>query len=345
VTNQGESVEVIIDDCGVYESGGRRPGHVALEDAAQVAAETDGFVWIGLHEPTAEQFAVVARTFDLPAFAVDDAVLAHQRPKVEVYDGMVFAVLKPATYVDSEEVVEVSEIAVFHGPHFVVTVRHGDSEVLAHVRADLADGADELLALGPTAVLYRLADRIVDQYEDVAEAITVDVEDIEGQVFGDGAGDSDGDHAKRIYFLKTELIEFRRAMSPLALPLSRLADGHVDGVAPESAHYFRDVHDHLMRATDVVDSHDRMLTDVLSADLAQVSVRQNRAAARLNDDVRKISAWAAIAAIPTAIAGIYGMNFDNMPELRWEYGYFLVVAVIVAACVGLGYAFRRNGWL
>lgn len=334
-------VEVVIDDCGLYEAGRRRRGMIPLQEAAQIAARTSGFVWMGLHEPTADQFAKVARVFDLPPFAVDDAVLAHERPKIDVYDGLVFAVVKPADYVDAQEVVELSEVAVFIGEHFAVTVRHGRTDVLTGVRADLEDGSPALHGMGPTALLYRLVDRIVDQYEEVAAAITVDVEDIEQQVFGD----EDVSHSKRIYYLKTELLEFRRAAAPLALPLSRLADKQIAGIAPAATHHFRDVHDHVLRATDAIDSLDRMLTDVLAADLAQVSVRQNNTAARLNDDVRKISAWAAIAAIPTAIAGIYGMNFENMPELTWEYGYFIAVGLIFGLCAVLAFFFRRNGWL
>ena len=331
----------VIGDCALYESSGRRPGRLPLDRAARAAHQSDGFVWIGLQQPTAEQFAVVAAEFDLPALAVEDAVAAHQRPKLEVYDDVVFVVLKPVRYVDPEEVVEVSEIALFVGPDFVVTVRHGSSGVLTEVRRELDHAGPELLRHGPTAVLYRAADRIVDEYEDVADQIAVDIEDIEAQVFG---GD-DHDHAQRIYKLKREVLEFRRAVTPLAVPLERLADGDVPGIAGGAEPFFRDVHDHLLRAGDAIEAHDRNLTDVLTADLAQVSVRQNQTAVRQNEDMRKISAWAAIALVPTAIAGIYGMNFDNIPELHWKYGYFIVLGVIAGVCLLLHRLFRRNGWL
>ncbi len=331
----------MIADCALYEPARRRPGRVPLDQAADVARTSDGFVWIGLQRPTAEQFAAVADAFALPALAVEDAVRAHQRPKLEKYDNVVFVVLKPVHYVDSEEVVDVSEIAVFLGRDFAITVQHGESQVLAEVRRELDHAEPDLLAHGPGAVLYRAADLIVDGYEDVAANIEVDVEDIEAQVFG---GD-DRDHAERIYKLKREVLEFRRAVVPLAVPLQRLAEGDVPGIHTTLAPFFRDVYDHVLRASDAIEGHDRMLTDVLSADLAQVSVRQNRAAVRQNEDMRKISAWAAIALVPTAIAGIYGMNFDNMPELRWKYGYFLVLGVIISVCVGLHRLFRRNGWL
>jgi magnesium transporter len=338
----------VIGDCGVYEGGRRRPGRVPLDEAGEVARSTDGFVWIGLQQPTAEDIAVVAAEFSLPALAVEDAVKAHQRPKLEVYDEVVFVVLKPVRYIDHEEVVEVSEIAIFVGRGFVVTVRHGESTVLARVRAELDRGPSDLLALGPTAVLYRAADLVVDGYEQTIEGINEDVDSVEAQVFSD----DEGDHARRIYDLKREVAEFRRAVLPLGAPLHRLVSGGVPGIDKAAAPYFRDVHDHLLRTGDAIEAHDRLLSDVLQADMSRLSVRQsqialrqNEVTARQNEDMRKISAWAAIALVPTAVAGIYGMNFDNMPELRWQYGYFAVLGVMVALCVGLYLLFRRNGWL
>jgi magnesium transporter len=330
-----------ITDCALYEPGGRRSRRLPVDGAAAAARGCEGFVWIGMHEPSPEQFTAVVAEFDLPSLAVDDAVVAHQRPKLELYGDIVFAVLKPVRYVDSEEVVDVGEIALFVGPDFVVTVRHGVSDVLRRVRADVDAAGPELLRHGPTAVLYRVADRIVDGYEEVAACISVDVEEIEAQVFGG----EETDHSQRIYRLKREVLQFRRAVAPLATPLERLAAGTVKGIDPDAGHYFRDVHDHVLRAIDAVEGHDRMLTDVLTADLAQVSVRQNRTAVRQNEDMRKISAWAAIALVPTAVAGVYGMNFENMPELRWEYGYFMVLGLIFLACLTLYRLFRRNGWL
>ena len=337
------TVEAVIGDCALYAPSGRRPGPLALEDAAPTAHTGEGWVWIGLQQPTAQEFALVAQQFDLPPLAVEDAIAAHQRPKLEIYGDVVFVVLKPVRYVDSDEVVQVSELAIFIGRDFVVTVRHGDSDVLQQVRAEMdnAPAGSPLLVHGPIGVLYRTADRVVDVYEDVAECIGVDVEEIEEQVFG---GD-DHDHAQRIYKLKREVMEFRRAVAPLAGPLDRLATRQVPHVPEEAGPYFRDVHDHALRASDAIESHDRLLSDVLTADLAQVSVRQNQTAVRQNEDMRKISAWAAIALVPTAIAGVYGMNFDNMPELHWKYGYFLVLTVILCTCLSLHRLFRHNGWL
>ena len=335
--------ERAVRDCAVYCPDGRHPGRLPIESAVGTAVDLGGFVWVGVHEPTEQEFADVAAAFSLPALAVEDAVRAHQRPKLEIYDGVVFMVLKPVRYVDSAEVIETAEIAVFVGERFVVTVRHGDSDVLSAVRADLdaAQSRSPLLAHGPAGVLYAAADRVVDAYEQVATAIDDDVEEIEAQVFG---GDQQ-DHAERIYKLKREVLQFRRAVGPLDQPLQRLADGRVAGIPAELAPFFRDVHDHALRAGERIEGHDRLLTDVLSADLAQVGVRQTRTAVQQNEDMRKISAWAAIALVPTAIAGIYGMNFEHMPELEWEYGYFAVLGVIAVICIGLQRLFRRNGWL
>ncbi len=297
-------------------------------------------MWIGLQQPTEDEIALLAQEFDLPALAVEDAVKAHQRPKLEVHDDVVFLVLKPVHYIDHDEIVEVSEIAMFLGPGFVVSVRHGESDVLRRVRAEFDAGSD-LLVHGATGVLYRAADLVVDGYEETIELINHDVDEIELQVFG---ADEVG-HAKRIYQLKREIAEFRRAVAPLATPVQRLAADRIPGIDPAAAPFFRDVHDHLLRAIDSIEGHDRLLSDVLQADLARLGVRQSEIAVRQNEDMRKISAWAAIGLLPTAVAGIYGMNFENMPELSWEHGYFVVVAIIVVACLGLHRFFRRNGWL
>ena len=344
------AVDAAIVDCGLYEDGHRWPGRVPLDQAGDVARTTSGFVWIELQQATAKDIVAVADKFGLPPLAVEDAVKAHQRPKLEVYDDVVvFAVLKPVRYVDHEEVVNVSEIALFLGAGYVVTVRHGQSDVLRRVRSELDRDDSELLTHGPTGVLYRAADLVVDGYEEAITYINEDVDAIESQVFSSNGVD---DHSERIYKLKREIAKFRRAVLPLATPLHRLANGSVPGVVKAVAPYFRDVHDHMLRAADAIEGHDRLLSDVLQADLsrvaarqAQVAVRQNEIAVQQNEDMRKISAWAAIALVPSAIAGIYGMNFHHMPELAWEYGYFLVIGVIVSVCLGLYRLFRRNGWL
>jgi magnesium transporter len=213
--------------------------------------------------------------------------------------------------------------------------------VLRTVRSRLERGEIDAAATGPMCVLHAAADLVVDDYERAISSIDDDIAEIEAQVFSA----SGGDHAERIYKLKREVLEFRRAVGPLAAPLERLAAGDVPGTPEELRPYFRDVHDHLLRAADTIDGQDRLLTDVLQANVARVSVQQSAVAVRQNEDMRKISAWAAIALVPTAIAGIYGMNFENMPELKWKYGYFLVLAVIATACLVLQRLFKRNGWL
>ncbi len=344
----GPGLDVVIGDCGVYVQGRRRPGRVTLGEAGRAARRRDGVVWIGLHRAGEQDIAAVAAEFELPALAVEDAVKAHQRPKVEVYDEVVFVVLKPVEYVDHDEVVDVSELALFVGPSFVVTVRHGDSQVLTQVRAELDGGGGSLPVPGPMGVLHRAADLVADGYEVAVARINDDVDQVESAVFGDG----DDDHSERVYKLKREVAEFRRAVQPLAPALQRLVDGSVPGVDAEMAVYFRDVHDHVLRAADAIDGHDRLLSDVLTADLARASARQSRIAlqqnaiaVRQNEDMRRISAWAAIGLVPTAIAGVYGMNFDNIPELHWRYGYFIALGVIAGVCLGLHRLFHRNGWL
>jgi magnesium transporter len=337
-------VESVIGDCAVYEKGLRRgERRMPLSNAATAARNTSGFVWIGLQHPTEQDLATVAAEFGLPALAVEDAVKAHQRPKLEVYEDVVFVVLRPVRYVDSDEIVQVEEIAFFLGKHFVVTVRHGETTVLTEVRKELDGGKLDSKLHGPTAVLHRAADLIVDQYMEVTSAIDDDVAEIETQVFGEGRAQHD--HAERIYKLKREVLEFRRAVVPLAEPMHRLVKGDVPEIDPQAVPYFRDVHDHVLRAADGIDRHDRLLSDILQANVARVSVGQSAAAVRQNEDMRRISAWAAIGLVPTGIAAIYGMNFHYMPELTWHYGYFICLGLIAVSCLTLYRLFKRNGWL
>ncbi|PPK92339.1 magnesium transporter [Kineococcus xinjiangensis] len=324
-------------DCRLYE-GGRAVPVEHLGKALREAERRGGFVWIGLHGPTAADVERLAGPFGLPPAAVADATEAHQRPKLQEYPGTTFAVVKPVRYVDSEEVVDVSEVAVFLGPTFVITVRHGESRIPSRVRAEL--DADPALGLrGPAVVLERIVELAVAEYGGVVDAIAVDVDEIEEQVF---SGDT-ADHAQRIYKLKREVLEFKRAVAPFAGPVQRLAEASAPDERGEPG--LQDAQEDLLRAAEAIEGYDTLLTDVLQAHLAQVGVQQNRVAVRQNEDMRKISAWAAIALVPTAIAGIYGMNFENMPELGTRYGYFVVLAVIVVVCVALYALFRRRGWL
>jgi magnesium transporter len=324
----------VIVDCAVYDDGLRREGVVGLEEAVEVAAGSpSGFVWIGVHEPDPEEFNALARHFKLHPLAVEDAVVAHQRPKLEVYGDTLFMVLKTARYVDPVEVVEIGEVMVFAGANFVVSVRHGAGGALATVRSEL-ESDPERLARGAKAVLHAIADRVVDQYGEVARELDRDVGDVENEVFSDDRSN----HAKKIYKLKREVLEFRRAVVPLAEPLEALAAGRVPLVGEEGRPYFRDVHDHCVRESEHIAGIDGLLTDALNVNLANVGVRQN-------EDMRKMSAGAAIIAVPTAIAGIYGMNFRHMPELDSRLGYPLTLLAIAVICVVLYRAFKQRGWL
>ncbi|MDP9681155.1 magnesium transporter [Streptomyces griseoviridis] len=324
-----------------YRDGVRIPESVGLVDAVErVRSRRDGFVWLGLHEPTDEEFAGIAELFDLHPLAVEDAVEAHQRPKLERYGETLFAVFKTICYVEHEEltatseVVTTGEIMVFTGRDFVVTVRHGRHGSLGPLREELESDPRQL-AKGPSAVLHAVADHVVDDFLTAIDAVQADVDSVETAVFAeDGARLDPG----RIYQLKRELLELKRAVVPLGRPLEELATRPIRVVDPEIQAYFRDVSDHLARATEQIAAFDELLNSILQAHLAQVTVAQN-------EDMRKITAWAAIVAVPTMVCGVYGMNFDHMPELGWRYGYGLVLGVIAAACVTLYRGFRRNGWL
>jgi len=331
----------VIVDCALYSAGRRRHRIDDVRLALREAEKEDGFVWIGLNAPTAEEFDLLAEGFDLPELAIEDAILSHQRPKLEKYGGVTFAVVKPVHYVDHVEVVEVSELSIFLGERFVIVVRHGDTTIPALVRSAL-EADPEMLQHGPPAVLHGILDRTVDQYLDVTAAIDEDLDEIEDQVFGDDPG---SDHAERIYKLKRELQQFRRAVVPLVQPLTRLAEEDVTCIPAYSRPYFRDVQDHALRAAELIEAADALLTGVMQADLAQVTVEQNRVTVQQNSDMRKISAWAAIALVPTAITGLYGMNFDNIPALHTRFGFWVVLAGIGVVCLALYRAFRRNLWL
>ncbi|MFF4348276.1 magnesium/cobalt transporter CorA [Streptomyces sp. NPDC001530] len=332
----------MIVDCAIYRFGQRTEGPEDLSDAlAQCRAEGDAFVWIGLYEPSEKEFDLVTEEFALHPLAVEDALKAHQRPKLEVYEDSLFMVLKPVAYEPKSDAVSSGEVMVFVGDSFVVTVRHGEESPLATVRHRL-EADPEMLRHGPTAVLYSIADAVVDHYVDVANELGTDLEELETEVFSPTGGGS-RHTASRIYAFKRQIQEFRRATGPLAQPLSRLAGAGlfpagVPFVHEKAQPFFRDVNDHLTRVNELVDGLDRLVSDILSAQLAQMSVRQN-------DDMRKISAWAAMAAIPTMIAGIYGMNFDHMPELHWLWAYPAVVLGMVALEVLLFRLFKRRGWL
>jgi magnesium transporter len=327
-------------DCAIYRDGVRQPGEPTWREAVdEVEQAGDGFVWIGLHEPTDEQMAGIADRFRLHPLAVEDAVHAHQRPKLDRYEELLFAVVKTVHYDETlpsgtAEVVETGEVMVFLGPNFVITVRHGEHGGLKVVRKRLEDDA-ALLSLGPSMVLHAILDAVVDSYVAVSSALQEDIDEAENLAFTTPNRVAD---SNQIYVLKREVLALRRAVAPLSSVVRQLADTELDYVAEDVRDYFRDVDDHLTEVVDEVSSFDDLLTTLVTANLARVSVVQN-------EDMRKISAWVAIAAVPTMVAGIYGMNFDHMPELHWRFGYPLILILMLAVCLGLYRAFKRNGWL
>ena len=323
----------MIVDCAVYRNGLRSGGGLELRDAALACRLEDHFVWIGLHEPTQAEFDSVTREFDLHELAVEDAISAHQRPKVEEYGDSLFVVLKTARYVAEIDDVVLGEINLFIGDGFVVSVRHGEASALAEVRKEM-EHAPARLREGPGAVLHAIVDKVVDDYEPVVDHLEADVDDVEAEVFSPSRKSS----VERIYKLKREVLEFQHAVAPLTEALAYLATTPLPHVDEHVRPYFRDVADHVTRVAERVESYRDLLTAVLTANLTQVGTQQN-------EDVRKISAWVAIIAVPTMIAGIYGMNFEHMPELGWTYGYPMALGIMLTACLVLFRWFKRAGWL
>ncbi|WP_327007314.1 magnesium and cobalt transport protein CorA [Dactylosporangium sp. NBC_01737] len=340
------SVASSIVDCALYVDGVRQPGGRHYAEALTAARKhRHAFVWVGLKEPGAREMAEIAETFQLHELAVEDAVTSSQRPKVERYGDMTFMTMRTARYVEHDEltenseVVETGDVLMFIGEHFIITVRHGDACRLTPVRADL-ERRREVLAGGPWAVAYAVADTVVDVMVEVVAAIEEDVAIIEDQVFSPtkGSKGKGTDRIQRVYQLKRELMEFKRAVLPLQRPLAGVVSGQLAEVPEEIRRYFRDVNDHLVRTVEQVLYLDDVINSVLQARLAQVSVDQN-------NDMRKIAAWAGIAAVWTSVAGVYGMNFDFMPETKWVFGYPGVMTLMVVASALLYRAFRRSGWL
>ena len=331
-------------DCAIYSEGNRLGGGYthseALEKVRELQSEgLQAFVWIGLHEPDDLQMQAVGEVYGLHPLAVEDAVHAHQRPKAERYDDTLFLVLKTVNYVPHEsmelahEIVESGEIMVFVGRDFVITVRHGDHTGLAAIRKKL-EGEHSQLMLGPYGVMHAITDHIVDTYRVVTAAMESDVDATEENTFSPTTKTA----IEPIYLLKREVVELRRAVSPLTDDLQWLTAENSDLMTKEVRRQMRDVLDHQILAADRIAEYDEMLSSLVQAALAKVGMQQNQ-------DMRKISAWAAMAAVPTAIAGIYGMNFENMPELTWTWGYPAVVGLMVLICSFLYRTFRRNHWL
>jgi magnesium transporter len=326
----------MIVDSALYRAGVRVQVECHKEDLAAVRDQATGeedFVWVGLHDPSEEELESVASIFSLHRLAVEDAVKAHQRPKLEPYGDGLFLVLKTLWYVDEQDAVETGEINLFVGRNYIVSVRHGEGTELHTARLDL-ENQTTVLGHGPSAVVYAICDHVVDAYERVATSLMEDVDEVETSVFSPTRTQD----SQRIYVLKRELAEVRRAVNPLREPMKRFAGGSVPFVTERSAPFFRDVADHVIRVSESVETLDGLLSTAFDAHLAQISVQQN-------EDMRKISAWVAIAAVGTLVAGIYGMNFTNIPELHWHFGYYYALALMAVSALGLWVLFKRSGWL
>jgi magnesium transporter len=320
-------------DYALYRNGERALDGSTISELIASARKDGGFLWVGVSEPSTTEFEKLAADFELHPLAVEDAVTAKQRPKLETYDGMTFVVVRTTFYEESASQVTTGEILTFIGDHYIVVVRHGEGSPLTGVRSRLEQNPG-LLQLGPYAVLHAIVDRVIDSYIAIAAELEKDVIEVEQSVFSDRKAYN----SERIYFLKRELLEFSHAIHPLVVPLQRLAVDFNDIVPDDLAPFFRDTLDHLHSAVDIADGLDNLLTSALSADLAHVQVQQN-------EDMRKITSWVALASTPTMVAGIYGMNFDHMPELGWTFGYPLVLSVMVAVTSFLYYKFKKAHWL
>ncbi|MER6786052.1 magnesium and cobalt transport protein CorA [Streptomyces sp. NPDC000658] len=332
----------------VYRDGVRVAAPTTLSETYRALHEQPaGMAWIGLARPTADELHSLAAEFDLHPLAVEDAKEAHQRPKLERYGDTLFVVLRAARYLDAPEEIDFAELHVFVGPDFVITVRHGAAPDLSAVRRRMEE-TPELLNLGPEAVLYAILDAVVDGYLPVVSGVQTDIDEIETEVFR-----GDPEVSRRIYELSREMVEFQRATRPLVGMLHALMAGFSKyGTDDELQRYLRDVADHVTHTSERVDGFRLALTEILTVNATLVTQQQNaemRALAEAgfeqNEEVKKISSWAAILFAPTLVGTIYGMNFTHMPELRWVFGYPFAIALMAVVCTGLYFVFKRRGWL
>lgn len=335
-------------DLAVYRDGVRVASPDSLAEVFEsLRADPESFAWIGLYRPAPDEVVSLAEEFDLHELAVEDAIVAHQRPKLERYDETLFVVLSAAQYLDDVEEVEFGELHIFVGPNFVISMRHSESPDLSGVRAGL-EADPELLALGPESILYAILDRVVDGYLPVVAGLENDIDEIETEVFS-----GDPEVSRRIYELSREVIEFRRATNALTTILTALEAGFDKyGVGEELQRSLRDVADHNTQVAERVDGFQQILRDMLTVNATLVAQKQNEEMRSLavashtqNVEVKKISAWAAILFAPTLIGTIYGMNFSHMPELDWVLGYPLALGMMAAVCVALYTVFKRRDWL
>jgi magnesium transporter len=322
-----------IINCAAY-SAGQRVADLPIRDIRKTLQHTDRFVWIGLNEPSADVLREVQREFGLHDLAIEDALSAHQRPKLEVYEGSLFVVLRTVQLLPGGIGLEFGETHVFLGERYIVSVRHGSLKSHIGLRAR-CEATPQLLNKGPGFVLYALMDFIVDQYLPIVEALEEQLEVLEDEIFGE---QFDRNTTGRIYRLKRDLLALKRAVSPLVDVCNRLMRFDVSLIPEDTRPYFRDVYDHVVRMNEMIDNLRELLTTALEANLSLISVSQT-------EHTKRLAAWAAIIAVPTMIAGVYGMNFDTIPELHWRFGYPLVMTIMIGACAGLFFGFRRSGWL
>jgi magnesium transporter len=327
----------VIVDRAIYRDGERAAEPRDLAEMSATCRDGGGIAWIGLYRPSAEEFADVAREFGLHELAVEDSVHAHQRAKLERYGDVLFCVLRPARYVDETETVEFGEIHVFAGPQFVITVRHSETPNIGDVRRKLEKRPD-LLRRGPVAILHAVMDRVVDDYVPVVHGLENDLDEIEDDVF-----DGSSTVSRRIYELSREVIHFQRATKPLVPMLDRLMAE--PGVDDEERRYLRDVQDHAVRVQEQGDNFRELLQNILNVNLTLETKSLSEVSNAQNEEVKKISAWAAILFAPTLVGTIYGMNFDHMPELHWYLGYPFALALMAAVCLGLYILFKRRNWI
>ncbi|HEV8658085.1 MAG TPA: magnesium/cobalt transporter CorA [Thermoanaerobaculia bacterium] len=315
-------------------SNGVRVADVPIDQASEVLRHRDRFVWIGLFEPSEELLERVQKQFGLHDLAIEDAHSAHQRPKLERYEDSLFVVLRTAHLAGTPHKLEFGETHIFVGRNYIVSVRHGSLRSHVGVRAK-CESLPELLKQGPTFVLYALMDFVVDQYFPIVEGLEDDFEALEDQIFGEACSSKT---TRNIYKLRRDLIALKRAISPLIEVCNRLTKFDIDLIPAESRPYFRDVYDHVMRINEMIDSLRELLATALESNLALISEQHTV-------QTKRLAAWAAIIAVPTMIAGIYGMNFTDMPELSWHWGYPTTIGLMAIFCGGLFIGFRRSGWL
>jgi len=321
-----------IVNCALYTDG-RRTANIQLKNAGDILKQTEGFVWIGLHEPQEETLQLVQQEFGLHDLAIEDAHRAHQRPKVEIYGNSVFIVLRTAQ-INSEHHIEFGETHFFLGNNFIITVRHGSSISYADVRTR-CENTPHLLGKGQGFALYAVMDAIVDQYFPVVHVMEEELEQLEHKIFKEKPSRETTEY---IYHLKHELLEVKRAIFPLVEICNRLMRFDFNYISEDTRPYFRDIYDHAMRINEMIDNSRELLNTALEANFSLISISQSEVS-------KKFAGWAAIIGVPTMVAGIYGMNFNDMPELHWHYGYPVVLSVTIGLCVVLYLLFKRSGWL